>query len=867
MLVLCVGPFGWYRASPVLDQSFAGMRNPSYGEIIPRLVSDHAASGKIHHALAQSPTPVVYTDPTTGITFDTWPIANAGSAGGLTFGMVLPSTGLSTDSNEFIGYLQCASSSAALTGWCGVSFGGSMTNSLLLMAWPYEEEVYTTFLWATGYVEPAPYTGDARLTQISSTVNETHYTLVFRCQNCLSWDQNGSTGGISTSSGGWVMGWAQALPQPSNPSCPAQVSMVQHETQGIFGARFESGVANPSYTKWVSSATRTVTGSCATTTATTTSTTATATATVTAAPIPTATYDYIVVGAGAGGIPIADKLSEAGKKVLLIEKGPPSSGRWGGALKPDWLDGTNLTRFDVPGLCNEIWVDSNGIACTDTDQMAGCVLGGGTAINAGLWWRPKALDWDYNFPNGWKSADMKAAADRVFSRIPGTDHPSMDGKLYYQEGFNILSGGLATAGWKNITANQDPDSKNHTFSHTPYMFSNGERGGPMATYLVTADKRPNFDLWMNTAVKRVVRNGGHISGVEVEAFRNGGYAGVVNVTAVTGRVILSAGTFGSAKLLLRSGIGPSDQLKVVQGSRDGPTMINQTQWINLPVGYNLDDHTNTDTVISHPDVVFYDFYEAWDDPNPNDESAYLKKRSGILAQAAPNIGPMFWDEIKGADGVVRQLQWTARVEGSAGIDNGHSMTLSQYLGRGSTSRGRMTITSDLSTIVSTLPYLNDKNDVQAVIQGIKNLQASLANVKNLTWEYPAAGVSVEDFVNDMVVSYSNRRANHWIGTNKIGSDDGRSGGSAVVDTNTKVWGTDNLFVVDASIFPGHVTTNPSSYIVTASEHASERILALAPATAGAKFAQCGGSTWSGSFQCAKGLTCTVKDAYYSQASR
>lgn len=84
---------------------------------------------------------------------------------------------------------------------------------------------------------------------------------------------------------------------------------------------------------------------------------------------------------------MADRLSEKGHKVLLIEKGPPSSGRYNGTMKPDWLQGTNLTRFDVPGLCNQIWVDSAGVACTDTDQMSGCVLGGGTAVNAGLWWK------------------------------------------------------------------------------------------------------------------------------------------------------------------------------------------------------------------------------------------------------------------------------------------------------------------------------------------------------------------------------------------------------------------------------------------------------------------------------------------------
>jgi cellobiose dehydrogenase (acceptor) len=109
-------------------------------------------------------------------------------------------------------------------------------------------------------------------------------------------------------------------------------------------------------------------------------------------PAPAGTYDYIVVGGGAGGIPVADKLSQAGHKVLLIEKGPPSTGRWKGTMKPKWLDGTDLTRFDVPGLCNQIWVDSAGIACTDTDQMAGCVLGGGTAVNAGLWWKVFTLE-------------------------------------------------------------------------------------------------------------------------------------------------------------------------------------------------------------------------------------------------------------------------------------------------------------------------------------------------------------------------------------------------------------------------------------------------------------------------------------------
>jgi cellobiose dehydrogenase (acceptor) len=78
--------------------------------------------------------------------------------------------------------------------------------------------------------------------------------------------------------------------------------------------------------------------------------------------------------------------------------------------------------------------------------------------------------------------------------------------------------------------------------------------------------------------------------------------------------------------------------------------------------------------------------------------------------------------------------------------------MSQYLGRGAVSRGRMTITKALTTVVSTVPYLQDKNDVQAVIQGIKNLQAALKNVKNLTWNVPAPDTTVEDFVNNVSLS-------------------------------------------------------------------------------------------------------------------
>jgi cellobiose dehydrogenase (acceptor) len=207
-----------------------------------------------------------------------------------------------------------------------------------------------------------------------------------------------------------------------------------------------------------------------------------------------------------------------------------------------------------------------------------------------------------------------------------------------------------------------------------------------------------------------------------------------------------------------------------------------------------------------------------------------------------------WDEVTPSDGKVRQFQWTARVEGSTEFTNStrkhrpspspsppriltsfplpDAMTLSQYLGRGVVSRGRMTITTGLATVVAEHPYLHDDSDLEAVIQGIKNVQNALNVIPNITWVLPPPSGTVEDYVNGLAVGPSNRRANHWMGTAKLGSDDGRNGGTAVVDLDTKVYGTDNLFVVDASIFPGMSTGNPSAMIVIVAEQAAQRILAL-----------------------------------------
>ncbi|KAK1622225.1 hypothetical protein BDP81DRAFT_485580 [Colletotrichum phormii] len=523
-----------------------------------------------------------------------------------------------------------------------------------------------------------------------------------------------------------------------------------------------------------------------------------------AATVPNDPFDYIVVGSGPGGIVTADRLSANGKNVLLIERGPPSERRWGGRRRGRWLENSNLTRFDVPGLYDLIWQDSADIKCPDVVPMAGCVLGGGSAINAGLWFKPQSLDWDSQFPDGWKAEGLSAATDRAFERVPWTSIPSSDGILYNCEASDLIAKGLVSDGWASVGANSEPNAKNKTVSQSEYFFQHGERGGLLETYLVSTAARGNFKLWMNTLATRVERNGGSVTGVQVEPSGDGGYNGTVKL-ASGGRVILSAGVFGTAKILFRSGIGPKDQLDVIQKA-EPDALIDSAQWIDLPVGHNLDDHLNTNIMFEHPDIVNYDFNSAYNNPISDDAAAYLTDRSGILTQAAPNINPIFWDAVKGDDGIDRWFQWTNYVATD-------TSEIAAALGLGKTSRGRVTINSSLVM------------DVSAVVATVSGVVKAISSIPGATMINPAPGQEVRDYVRNLAVN-AGRTANHWVGTARFGTDSALEGGKSVVDLNAQVYGTRNLHVVDAGILNGIFTANPQAGIVVAAEKVAEAIIKL-----------------------------------------
>jgi len=126
-----------------------------------------------------------------------------------------------------------------------------MPNALLLAAWVdgTRTKVVTSFRYATDYVAPSVYTGNATLTEISHAINATHYDILYRCQGCWSWTVNG-TSGAALPGDTQTIGWAQASKSPAGDVNDANAPLPFHNNgQGIFGAQ-RAQARQADYMKW-----------------------------------------------------------------------------------------------------------------------------------------------------------------------------------------------------------------------------------------------------------------------------------------------------------------------------------------------------------------------------------------------------------------------------------------------------------------------------------------------------------------------------------------------------------------------------------------------------------------------------------------
>ncbi|WYZ46704.1 hypothetical protein EsH8_IX_000929 [Colletotrichum jinshuiense] len=752
-------------------------------------LSGAAALGLAGSAAAQLRA-TAYTDPQTGIDFQRY----LPSSYPYSFGIAIPET-IGTD---FIGQMVVPISEKG--NWGAVSLKGGMLNGLLFVAWADGEDIKTSFRLGSAYANPDVYTA----TEVTATpiangtfVNSTHFSYTFLCEGCIN-DKTSLTGDSP------ILGWAYSDTSPS-PASDSTAALNYHSAGfGQFGLDIASA-KSAKFEQWSKYAqpveTTPVPGN-----GTTTPTPGNSTI-----PVPTTsntTYDVIVVGGGPAGIIAAERLAEKGASVLLIERGPANTVSLGSKMALPWND--TLTPYDIPALGSSMTSISGTSFCSDTASTAGCLLGGSSSINGLNFIHPPEHDWQ-RWPTGWAWDDVSEAASRLYERNPGTTEPSKDGKYYDDYTYRVLSGLLSAKGWSEVDSIETPNQKDSVFSRPSWSIKNNLRAGPARTYMPFAQQLPNFTLKLETKVIQVIRTGSKITGVLTQAAD--GSTQIIKINQ-GGKVVLAAGAMSSPRVLWNSGIGRSDALEIVKSgaASTGVTLPDQADWIDLPVGHHLQDHAQVMLQFNaNSNFTAYGFNAIASDPVDGDLALY-KQGSGPITQAAQRMH--LWTSAEGADGRTRYLQGTA-----SAMANG-IITVRTFLTHGTSTLGELGITASGNTVLNTKPWLIDTEDRKAMSDFVQ-YWLDLTSGSNSTLKYVTPGATVDDIIAAKMIS-----GDHWVGSARMGTDDGRQAdGTAVVDLNTKVYGTDNLFVVDASIHPDLPTGNTQSIIMITAEHAAEKIAA------------------------------------------
>lgn len=763
------------------------------------LMGSAAALAGLARMATAATTASAYTDAKTGIDF----MQYSANGGAFSFGIALPEK-VETD---FIGQLVVPITKTG--GWGAVSLAGSMLNHLLLVAWANGDEVVSTFRTAGAYANPDVYDATevtAKPVADGTFVNSTHFSFTFLCEGCIV----GGTTSFKPTDETPVFGYAISAEDPTTPSDPTSAIPYHGAGFGLFGVP-AADAQSAKFDTWAAMASAATTptpgaGSNSTTPVGGNSTSV----------IPTTsnvTYDVIVVGGGPSGIIAAERIAEAGSSVLLIERGPANTVALGSDAGLPWND--TLTPYDIPALGSSISTLPGTKICSDTASMAGCLLGGSSSINGENFIHPPAHDFQ-NWPAGWSWSDVSKAAERLYSRNPGTTQPSVDGQYYDDKAFDVVSSYLDGQGWTEVDSIESPNEKHMIYSRPAWSITSNLRAGPARTYLPHAEDLDNFTLKLGSKVVQVKRDGSSVTGVLTEA--DDGSQQIINLKQ-GGKVVLAAGALSTPRILWNSGIGKSDALKIVQGGTTGVKLPDEADWIDLPVGHGLKDHAQAPLQFNMANLTAYKFSDIATDPVDSDLELY-KQGSGVLTQAAQRMH--LWTSINGTDGVERYLQGTV----SAMKDG--ILTIRAFLTHGTTSTGELGITSGGNTVLNVKPWLVTDADKAAFSDFI---QWWMDTTKNNATVAASASMALDaDATPASIIADSLISGDHWVGTAKMGTDDGRSNGTAVVDTDTRVYGTDNLFVVDASIHPDLPTGNTQAIIMIVAEQAAEKIAAFDVAT-------------------------------------
>ena len=213
----------------------------------------------------------------------------------------------------------------------------------------------------------------------------------------------------------------------------------------------------------------------------------------------------------------------------------------------------------------------------------GRVLGGSSSINAMLYLRGQARDYDewaqLTGDSGWAWQNVLPAFMDVEDHWRGADEKhGAGGELRVdtpRTRWDILEAFKAAAVETGIPATEDFNrGDNEGVSRFEVTQKNGMRWSAAKAFLRPALQRPNLKVVTGALVNRLRLEGRRVTGVEFTQSKREQFAAARRDT------ILAAGAIGSPQILQLSGIGPGALLQ-----QHGIPVIHE-----LPVGENLQDH-------------------------------------------------------------------------------------------------------------------------------------------------------------------------------------------------------------------------------------------------------------------------------------
>jgi len=534
-------------------------------------------------------------------------------------------------------------------------------------------------------------------------------------------------------------------------------------------------------------------------------------------------FDYIITGAGPAGCVLASRLSEdPDVSVLLLEAG-------GGDWNPLFHMPAGFAKM-TKGVASWGWetVPQKHMKGRVLRYTQAKVIGGGSSINAQLYTRGNAADydlwaredgcegWDYRsiLPYFKRAEDNQRFADDYHSyggplgvSMPAAPLPICD--AYIRAGQEL-----------GIPYNHDFNGRQQAgVGFYQLTQRNRRRSSASLAYLSPIKDRKNLTVRTGARVARIIVEGARATGVEIVTSRG------LEIVRAEREVLVSSGAIGSPKLLLQSGIGPADHLRSV-----GVKVLH-----DLPgVGENLQDHLDLFVIAECTGDHTYDgvaklHRTLWAGIQ------YVLFRTGPVASSLFETGG-FWY----ADPQARSPDIQFHLGLGSGIEAGverlknAGVTLnSAYLHPRSRGTVRLSSSDPAASPLIDPNYWSDPHDRTMSLEGLKIareiMQQAALKPYVMAERLPGPKVMTDEQLFDYGCANA-KTDHHPVGTCKMGT-----GPDAVVGLDLKVHGLEGLRVCDSSVMPRVPSCNTNAPTIMVGEKGSDLIRGL-PALAPTIFA-------------------------------